>query len=505
MFYALYKKHVWSAKDDILSGLTVALALVPEAVAFAFVAGVHPLVGLYAAFMVGLITSLVGGRPGMISGATGALAVVMVALVAQHGVEYLFATVVLMGVLQVAFGLLKFGKFIRMVPYPVMLGFVNGLAIVIFLAQIPQFKVGDEWMQGADLYMMLGLVFATMAIMFFLPKITRAVPAGLVAIAGLSAIVIFAGFDTKTVGDIASIGGSLPPFHIPEIPLNFETLYIILPYAVILAAIGLIESLLTMTVIDEMTDTRGQGNRVSIGQGAANVVTGFFGGMGGCAMIGQSMINISSGGRRNLSGIAAALFLLSFILFANELIEMIPVAVLVGIMFMVVIGTFEWGSFNMFNKIPKEDVFVVVLVTVVTVFTDLAIAVVVGVIASALVFAWKNAKHIYAVGKDLESGERVYEIHGPLFFASAHRFNELFDPKNDPDEVIIDFAHSRVADHSAIEAIDNLAEKYTKAGKKLHLRHLSKECRALLEKAGGLVEINIKEDPHYHIADDKLA
>jgi SulP family sulfate permease len=503
--FTLYKKHVWSAKDDILSGLTVALALVPEAVAFAFVAGVHPLVGLYAAFMVGLITSLVGGRPGMISGATGALAVVMVALVAQHGVEYLFATVVLMGALQIIFGLLKFGKFIRMVPYPVMLGFVNGLAIVIFLAQIPQFKVDGAWMEGADLYLMLGLVFTTMAIMHFLPKFTSAVPAGLVAIAGLSAVVIFGGLDTKTVGDIAHIGGSLPPLHIPSVPLNLETLYIIFPYAVILAAIGLIESLLTMTVLDELTGTRGQGNRVSIGQGAANVVTGFFGGMGGCAMIGQSMINISSGGRRNLSGIAAALFLLSFILFANELIEMIPVAVLVGIMFMVVIGTFEWGSFNMFNKIPKQDVFVVVLVTIVTVFTDLAIAVVVGVIASALVFAWQNAKHIYAVPKDLESGERVYEIHGPLFFASAHRFNELFDPASDPDEVIIDFSHSRVADHSAIEAIDNLAEKYKKAGKNLHLRHLSQDCKALLKKAGGLVEINIKEDPHYHIADDKLA
>ncbi|MDX8388021.1 MAG: SulP family inorganic anion transporter [Ghiorsea sp.] len=508
--FTLYYKHMWSAKDDVLSGLTVALALVPEAVAFAFVAGVHPLVGLYAAFMVGLITSIIGGRPGMISGATGALAVVMVALVAQHGIEYLFATVVLMGILQVIFGLLKFGKFIRMVPYPVMIGFVNGLAIVIFLAQIPQFKVAGEdgvmqWMQGADLYMMLGLITLTMIIMNYLPKFTRAVPAGLVAIVGLSAVVIFAGVETKTVGDIASIKGDLPPFHFPDVPMNFETLYIILPYAVILAAIGLIESLLTMTVIDEMTGTRGQGNRVSIGQGASNIVTGFFGGMGGCAMIGQSMINISSGGLRNLSGISAALFLLSFILFASPLIEMIPVAVLVGIMFMVVIGTFEWGSFNLMNKIPKEDAFVAVLVTVVTVFTDLAIAVVVGVIAMALVFAWKNAKHIYVVPKDIETGERVYEMHGPLFFASTHRFNELFDPKNDPDEVIIDFAYSRVADHSAIEAIDNLAERYTKAGKKLHLRHLSKDCRALLDKAGGLVEVNIKEDPHYHIADDKLA
>jgi len=502
--FALYYKHAAGAKDDVLSGLTVALALVPEAVAFAFVAGVHPLVGLYAAFMVGLITSLIGGRPGMISGATGALAVVMVALVAQHGVEYLFATVVLMGVLQVIFGLCKLGKFIRMVPYPVMLGFVNGLAIVIFLAQIPQFKIDGEWMQGIDLYMMLGLVLLTMGIMYLLPKFTRAVPAGLVAIVALSAVVIFAGLDTKTVGDIASIGGVFPPFHIPNVPFNLETLYIIFPYAVILGAIGLIESLLTMTVIDEMTGTRGQGNRVSIGQGASNVVTGFFGGMGGCAMIGQSMINISSGGSRNLSGISAALFLLSFILFANELIEMIPVGVLVGIMFMVVIGTFEWGSVNLLNKIPKEDVFVGMLVTVVTVFTDLAIAVIVGVIATALMFAWKQAKHIHAI-PTIEDETKIYTLYGPLFFASSHHFNAIFDPKNDPDDVVIDFANSRVSDHSAIEAIDNLAEKYTKAGKTLHLRHLSKECRLLLEKAGDLVEVNIQEDPSYHIADDKLA
>ena len=502
--FALYYKHVTSAKDDVLSGLTVALALVPEAVAFAFVAGVPPIMGLYAAFMVGLITSLIGGRPGMISGATGALAVVMVALVADHGPQYLLATVVLMGILQIAFGLLKLGKFIRMVPYPVMLGFVNGLAIVIFLAQIPQFKLDGEWMQGADLYLMLGLVAATMAVMYVLPKFTRAVPAGLVAIVGLSAVVIFTGLDTKTVGDIASIGGVFPPFVIPEVPFNLETLYIILPYAVILAAIGLIESLLTMTVIDEMTETRGQGNRVSIGQGAANVVTGFFGGMGGCAMIGQSMINISSGGLRNLSGISAALFLLSFILFANELIEMIPVAVLVGIMFMVVIGTFEWGSFNMLNKVPRADSFVVILVAAVTVATDLAIAVVVGVIATALMFAWQHAKNIYAI-QSIEGETKIYTVHGPLFFASIHHFNELFDVKKDPNDVIIDFVHSKVMDHSAIEAIDNLAEKYTKVGKTLHLRHLSNECRQLLEKAGDLVEVNIKEDPQYHVADDKLA
>lgn len=510
--FALYYKHAAGVKDDVLSGLTVALALVPEAVAFAFVAGVEPLVGLYAAFMVGLITSLIGGRPGMISGATGALAVVMVALVAEHGVEYLFATVVLMGVLQIGAGLLKLGKFIRMVPYPVMLGFVNGLAIVIFLAQLPQFKVKDAggalvWMQGEQLYLMLGLVAATMAIMYFLPKITRAVPAGLVAIVVISAVVILGDLGTKTVGDIASIKGDLPSFHSPfsSVPLNFETLYIILPYAVILAAIGLIESLLTMSVIDEMTETRGQGNRVCIGQGTSNVVTGFFGGMGGCAMIGQSMINISSGGLRNLSGISAALFLLCFILFASQWIEMIPVAALVGIMFMVVIGTFEWGSFNLLNKIPREDSFVGILVAVVTVFTDLAIAVIVGVIASALVFAWKHARHIYAETSLTEDGSKVYVVHGPLFFASIHPFNELFDPKNDPDDVIIDFAHSRVADHSAIEAIDSLAERYTNEGKTLHLRHLSSECRDLLEKAGDLVEVNIQEDPHYRVADDKLA
>lgn len=508
--FQLYYDHAARAKDDILSGLTVALALVPEAVAFAFVAGVHPLVGLYAAFMVGLITSLVGGRPGMISGATGALAVVMVALVADHGVEYLFATVVLMGLLQIIFGLLKLGKFIRMVPYPVLLGFVNGLAIVIFLAQLGQFQITDAdgitaWMTGAPLYIMLGLVLLTMLIMHFLPKFTRALPAGLVAIVVVSLLAIFGGLDTKSVGDIAKIGGGFPPVHFPEIPFNLETLQIIFPYAIILAAIGLIESLLTMSVIDEMTDTRGQGNRVSIGQGTANVVTGFFGGMGGCAMIGQSMINISSGGLRNLSGIAAALFLLSFILFASPLIEVIPVAALVGIMFMVVIGTFEWGSFNMLKKIPREDSFIGILVAAVTVATDLAIAVIVGVIATALIFAWKQARHVYAETHLNETGSKIYVVHGPLFFASIHRFNELFDVKNDPDDVIIDFAHSRVADHSAIETIDTLAEKYTKAGKNLHLRHLSSECRQLLENAGDLVEVNIKEDPHYHVADDKLA
>lgn len=508
--FQLYYDHAARARDDVLSGLTVAFALVPEAVAFAFVAGVNPLVGLYGAFLMGLVTSLIGGRPGMISGATGSMAVVMVALVAQHGVEYLFITIVLTGTIQMMFGAAKFGKYIRMVPYPVMLGFVNGLAIVIFLAQMEQFKsVGADgvmhWLSGPPLFTMLGLVGLTMAIMYVLPKFTRAIPAGLAAIITISLIAIFAGVDTKSVGDIADISGGFPAFHLPAVPVNLETLWIILPYAVILAGVGLIESLLTMSVVDEMTGTRGQGNRVSIGQGAANIVNGFFGGMGGCAMIGQTMINVSSGGLRNLSGIAAALFLLVFIMFASGLIAMVPVAALVGLMFMVVIGTFEWGSFNLLSKVPREDSFVGILVAVITVFTNLATAVIIGVIATALVFSWKQARHIYAIHEDREDGSRVYRVHGPLFFASVHRFGELFDPLNDPDEVYIDCAMSRIADHSAIEAIDNLAERYKQAGKSLHLKHLSPECRKLLTTAAELIEINMEEDPNYHVADDKLA
>ncbi len=495
-------------KNDLLSGLTVALALVPEAVAFAFVAGVAPLVGLYAAFMVGLITAVMGGRPGMISGATGALAVVMVALVAEHGVQYLFATVVLMGILQVGAGVLRLGKFIRIVPHPVMLGFVNGLAIVIFLAQLSQFKFIDaagqqQWLQGNVLYIMLGLIGLTMAIIHFLPKLTKAIPASLVAILTVTLAVIFGGLDTKTVGDVASIAGGLPSFSIPSVPFNLETLFIILPYAVILAAIGLIESLLTMSLIDEITGTRGQGNKECVGQGTANIVTGFFGGMGGCAMIGQSMININSGGRGRFSGISAALFLLAFILFASSLIEQIPVAALIGVMFMVVLGTFEWSSFRIMRKIPKADAFVLILVSGVTVATDLAIAVIVGVIVSALVFAWQHAKHIRVV-TSMEGETKIYRLHGPIFFGSVNNFLELFDPSNDPDDIVIEFQYSRVSDHSGLEAIDTLAERYTKVGKKLHLRHLSAECQVLLQKAGSMVEINPSEDPSYRVASDTL-
>ncbi|MDU9002239.1 SulP family inorganic anion transporter [Sedimentitalea todarodis] len=500
---------------ELLSGLTVALALVPEAVAFAFVAGVHPLVGLYAAFLVGLITALIGGRPGMISGATGALAVVMVALVAQHGVEYLFATVVLMGLLQVFAGVMQWGKFIRLVPHPVMLGFVNGLAIVIFLAQMGQFKVpgsmentghgmsGGEWLTGMPLYLMLGLVALTMAIIWIMPRITRIVPAPLAGIGVVAALVIAMGLDVPRVGDLASIQGGLPTFHIPMVPLTLETIEIILPYAIILAAIGLIESLLTLNLVGEMTGKRGGASQECIAQGVSNTVTGFFGGMGGCAMIGQSMINVKSGGRTRIAGIAAAVFLLIFILFAAPVIELIPLAALVGVMFMVVIGTFAWNSLTILRKVPLTDAFVILLVTVVTVMEDLAVAVVVGVIVSALAYAWNNARRIHAVTRDsvTEKGAKVYEIQGPLFFGSSEGFIELFQIEDDPDRVIIDFAESRVVDQSALQAIEAIAGKYAAAGKEIKLRHLSRDCHRLLTKAGHLM-VDSDDDPDYELAVD---
>lgn len=500
---------------ELLSGLTVALALVPEAVAFAFVAGVHPLVGLYAAFMVGLVTAIFGGRPGMISGATGALAVVMVALVAENGVEYLFATVVLMGILQVFAGVMKWGKFIRLVPHPVMLGFVNGLAIVIFLAQMTQFKVpgsaeakghgfsGGEWLSGGPLMVMLGLVAMTMGIIWLMPKITKIIPAPLAGIGIVAAVVIGFGLDVPRVGDMAAIKGGLPVFHIPMVPLTWETLEIILPYAVILAAIGLIESLLTLNLVGEMTGKRGGASQECIAQGASNVLTGFFGGMGGCAMIGQSMINVKSGGRTRIAGIAAALFLLSFILFASPLIEQIPLAALVGVMFMVVIGTFAWNSIRILTKVPLTDAFVILLVTGVTVYADLAVAVVVGVIVSALAYAWNNARRIHAIERmsHTEAGAKVYEIQGPLFFGSTDGFIELFHIGDDPEVVIADFAASRVVDQSALQAIEAVAGKYEAAGKTLRLRHLSRDCHKLLSKAGHLM-IDSDDDPDYEIAVD---
>lgn len=506
-----------SIKDDVLSGLTVALALVPEAVAFAFVAGISPIVGLYGAFMMGLVTSIFGGRPGMISGATGALAVVMVHLVSEGntlggdssmGLQYLFATLILAGIIQTAAGLFKLGKFVRMIPHSVMLGFVNGLAIVIFLSQLGMFKSNGQWLEGQDMMYMIGLVTLTMAIMVFLPMLTKKMPAALTAIIVVSLIVIFGGIETETVKSfIVASGGEgikagLPSFNIPLISLSWETLKFISPYALILAAIGLIESLMTLNLIDELTETRGSGNRECVAQGGANIINGFFGGMGGCAMIGQSIINIKSGGRGRLSGIVAALALLCFILFASTYIEMVPIAALVGVMFMVVIGTFAWSSLKVWNKVPLADVIVIVLVTGLTVMFDLAIAVLAGVIVSSLVFSWENAKRIRARKFVDEHGVKHYEIYGPLFFGCVELFNSKFDVVNDPKEIIIDFKESRIMDQSAIECINKLSEKYIKNCKSVHLRHLSKDCIKLIKRADKICDVNLLEDPDYFVAID---
>ena len=524
---AFVRKRVKNIQNDILSGITVALALVPEAVAFAFVAGVDPLVGLYAAFMVGLITAVFGGRPGMISGATGALAVVMVSLVSEGnamgtasenlGLYYLFLTVILMGLIQILAGVFKLGKFVRLIPHPVMMGFVNGLAIVIFLSQLGMFKttVGGEkvWLEGESLYMMIGLVGLTMLIMWGLPKLkaTKKLPEALIAIIAVAGIVIFSNLDVATVGSFIRDGGGeglKGGFPVPvldtfsKIPMNLNTFWFILPYAGILAAIGLIESLMTLNLVDDLTETRGNSNRECIAQGSANVVTGFFGGMGGCAMIGQSIINIKGGGRGRLSGITAAIMLLIFILFASSYIEQVPIAALVGVMFMVVIGTFAWSSFRIMNKIPVSDLIVLILVSGLTVIFDLAIAVIAGVIVSALVFSWENARRIRARKRIKEDGTKVYEIWGPLFFGSISAFNEKFDVKNDPNSVEIDFVESRVSDHSALEAIFVLVEKYQKVGKKIRLKHLSADCKILLYKASPIFHQIIEEDidgPRYHL------
>ena len=495
-------------KVELLSGLTVSLALVPEAIAFAFVAGVTPLAGLYAAFIVGLITAIIGGRPGMISGATGALAVVMVALVADHGVQYLFATVVLMGILQLLAGIFRLGKFIRMVPQPVMLGFVNGLAIVIGLSQLHQFQILNldgsfTWMSGDVLIQSLIFVFLTMLIIWYLPKVTKIIPSTLAAILFVTMLVIWLDIPIPRVGDLASVSGGLPVFSIPTIPLNIETLFIIFPYALILSAIGLIESLLTLNLVGELTNKRGGASQECLAQGFANTVTGFFGGMGGCAMIGQSMINVKSGGRTRIAGISAAIFLLIFILYTSSLIELIPIASLVGVMFMVVIGTFAWNSLKLLFVVPKSDALVIILVTLVTVLEDLAIAVVVGVIFSALVFAWKSASRIRANERAslTEKNAKVYEIEGPLFFSSTNSFLELFKPSMDPELVIIDFANSKVIDQSALKAIEDIAERYSNLGKKVKLRHLSKDCHRLLSRTGQLI-VDSDDDPDYGLAVD---
>jgi SulP family sulfate permease len=491
-------------KTEVLSGLTVAIALIPEAVAFALIAGLSPLTGLYAAFVMGLVTSILGGRPGMISGATGAVAVVIVALAISHGSEYIFATVVLAGILQVTAGVLRLGKLMRLVPHPVIFGFVNGLAIIIFMSQLTQFKDGaDNWLTGTSLGVFSGLVLCTMIIIWGFPKITKAFPASLLAILTISGIVIGFGIDTKTVGDIASIQGGFPPFHIPNVPFTLKTLILIFPYAAIVAGVGLIESLLTLNIVDEITETRGRGNKEALAQGTANILSGFFSGMGGCAMIGQSLINVSNGARARLSGLVASIGLLAFVMFGSGLIEKLPMAALTGLMIMVAIGTFEWASLKTFNRMPKSDIFVMVVVTLVTIFLhNLALAVIVGVIIAALVFAWDNAQRIRARKFMDENGVKHYEIYGPLFFGAITIFNEKFDVLNDPEEIIIDFKESRVVDMSAIEALNKITERYLKVGKIVHLRHLSPDCQKLLQNADKIIDVNVLEDPSYKVMAD---
>lgn len=474
-------KHL---RADVLAGLTTSFALVPECIAFALVARLNPLMGLYGAFIICTLTALFGGRPGMVSGAAGSMAVVIVALVVQHGVQYLLATVLLGGLIMVAFGLLRLGKLIRMVPHPVMLGFVNGLAIIIALAQLEHFKDGEAWLSGTPLYLMLGLVALTMAIVYLLPRLTRAVPPALAAILGVGFLVYLLGLPTHTLGDMAHIAGGLPVPALPDIPWNLETLGIVAPYAVLMALVGLLETLLTLNLTDEITESRGYPDRECAALGAANLVSGLFGGMGGCAMIGQTMINLSSGGRGRLSGVVAGVMILLFVLFLSPLIERIPLAALVGVMFVVAQQTFAWASLRVLDKVPLNDALVIVAVTVVTVFTDLATAVLCGIVIAALNFAWQQARELYADTHQEADGSKLYRLHGTLFFASTTPFLNQFDPAGDPPQVTLDCRHLSFVDYSAIAALKTLRERYAKAGKHLRVLHLSERCRKLLKRAG---------------------
>jgi SulP family sulfate permease len=496
-------------KTEVLAGLTVAMTMIPESLSFAILAGFPPLMGLYAAFIAGLVTAIFGGRPGMISGGAGATVIVLIALMKSNGLEYVFAAVALAGILQILVGIFKLGKFIRLVPHPVMFGFVNGLAIIIFISQLEQFKTALNgqivWLSGNPMFIMVGLVALTIAIVVFLPKVTKAIPSSLVAIIVVFILVFFLGIETKTVKDIASVSGGFPPFHIPNIPINFETLKLIFPYSLIMASVGLTEGLLTLNLVDEITETKGDGNRECIAQGSSNILNGFFFGMGGCPMIAQTLVNLSAGSRARLSGIVASLTILAIILFGAPIIEQLPMAALVGVMIMVAIGTFEWASLKIFNKMPKNDVFLVVIVALITVLLhNLALAVLIGVIISALVFAWESGKRIRAKKYIDDEGVKHYEIYGPLFFASTTAFTEKFDVLNDPNEVIIDFKESRVADMSAIEALNVVTHRYHKLGKKVHLRHLSKDCIILLKNAEAIIDVNIIEDPTYNLVADKI-
>lgn len=496
-------------KNEVLAGLTVAMTMIPESLSFAILAGFSPLTGLYAAFIMGFVTAIFGGRPGMVSGGAGATVVVLIALMQSHGMEYVFAAVALAGILQLLVGVFRLGKFIRLVPQPVMYGFVNGLAVIIFMAQLAQFKIGrgpeSVWISGMELNIMLALVLLTIAIVWLLPKFTKAVPASLVAIIIVYLLVLGLQIDTKTVKDIASISGGFPPFHIPAVPISLETLKIIFPYSLVMAGVGLIETLLTLNVVDEIVGNRGRGNKESVAQGTANVLNGFFSGMGGCAMIAQTFVNLAAGSRARLSGVIASLTILLVVLFGAPIIEQVPMAALVGVMMMVAIGTFEWVSLRIINKMPKSDIVIGVLVAVITVVLhNLALAVLVGVIIAALVFAWESAKRIRARKYVDDQGIKHYELYGPLFFGSAMAFMEKFDVVNDPKEVIVDFRESRVADMSGINALNKLTEKYKQAGKILHLKHLSEDCRVLLKNAADVIDVNILEDPTYRVPSNRF-
>lgn len=471
-------------RADLLAGLTTSFALVPECIAFALVAHLNPLMGLYGAFIICTLTALFGGRPGMISGAAGSMAVVIVALVVQHGAQYLLATVLLGGVVMILFGVLRLGKLVRLVPYPVMLGFVNGLAIVIAMAQLEHFKQGEHWLSGTPLYLMVGLVALTMAVVYILPKLTRAVPPALVAILGVGLLVYLLDLPTRTLGDMAHIAGGLPLLALPSVPWNLETLQIIAPYAVLMAMVGLLETLLTLNLTDEITESRGFPDRECVALGAANMVSGLCGGMGGCAMIGQTVINLSSGGRGRLSGVVAGVMILLFVLFLSPLIERIPLAALVGVMFVVAQQTFAWASLRVLHKVPVNDMLAIIAVTVVTVFIDLAMAVLFGIVIAAVNFAWQHARELYADSHEDERGHKRYQVHGTLFFASTAPFLNQFDPANDPAEVTLDCQHLSFVDYSAIAALKTLRERYAKAGKHLRVVHLSERCKKLLKRAG---------------------
>ncbi len=496
-------------KNELLAGFTVAMTMIPESLSFAILAGLSPLTGLYAAFMMGLVTAVLGGRPGMVSGGAGATIVVLIALIKSHGVEYLFATVALAGIFQLLVGFFKLGKFVRLIPQPVMYGFLNGLAVIIFMAQVEQFKITDAngvvgWLQGTSLYIMLGLTALTISIVYFFPKITKVIPASLFAILIVFGIVLGFGINTKTVADIAHISGNLPSFHIPKLPFSLETLQIIFPYAMIMAGVGLIESLLTLSMVDEITNSKGNTNKESVAQGIANITNGFFGGMGGCAMVAQTLVNLNAGSRSRLSGIIASITILIIILIGAPFIEKIPMAALVGVMMMVAVSTFQWVSIKIVNKMPKSDIFVGMTVALITILLhNLALAVLVGVIIAALVFAWDNAKRIRARKHIDENGVKYYKIFGPLFFGSVMNFTEKFDPANDPEQVVIDFKESRIVDMSAIDALDKLSKKYNELNKKLHLKHLSEDSVKLLKKAQAVIEVNIQEDPTYKVMPEK--